>query len=128
MSMEADFITWLRSQSSLQALIGQRLYSDAEKQGVPYPFVSWRNIYGDRSISMDGPNNHKRTDIEILVHADKVIDALAVRNVLENLIHGLSGQIGTSTIQGAFVTDGQTTFNSVMKTNTVELQVEIHHN
>jgi hypothetical protein len=128
MSFEADFTTWLRGQSSLSALIGNRLFPEGELQEKEYPFVTWRNFFGDRSISMDAPNPHTRTDIELVAYGRNLIDAIAIRDVLDTLLHGFSGTVGDSHIQGAFVSNGQTAYNSVLKTYAVELQVEIHHN
>jgi len=84
---ESLFFPWFSAQSSLQAVIGNRLYPGHAPDAVARPYVVWHLVTVESDHTHDGPA-FRTSRIQFSVFADTFTAAAGVRDVLLALLDG----------------------------------------
>ena len=89
--IETALVTYLNGQSTLSALISNRLYALRAPQKVVYPFVIYQRISTERNLTHDLTASGLTTPrIQFDVYGKTYKSALEVMDVLRETLQGLS--------------------------------------
>ena len=86
-AFETNLIPWLMSQSSLTALVNNRVYPAKAPDGCARPYIVWRLITGTSDYSHDGPS-FREYRIQFSIFSETYAAAANIREVLLTLLDG----------------------------------------
>lgn len=104
MSLQFKQDLWhkITNDATASGLIATRLYPSIAPQNVAYPYVVYQTISGSDENCHDGALGIPEQRIQFDILADTPAETEQIKDALYNLLHGLSGTIGsgdTTTIE-----------------------------
>ncbi len=105
MSIRADLLTYLATKTSVTTLVSARIYSQQAPEGASLPRVVFTELGGERTGSLSGANEQIKTSFALECQATSGAGSVAVADALANVLDYFQGTMGSSTVQGVFVTN-----------------------
>ena len=102
MQLEQGLITYLKTDSSLMALVGNgdspvtaRIYPLLMPQNYTTPAMTYQRISGPRLQHLDGPAGRAMPRIQFDIYADSYSGAKAIGDALRSALDGYTGLMDT---------------------------------
>jgi hypothetical protein len=95
MTVESDLRTYLIADTTVQGIIGTRMYPRVLPQGVTYPAIRYylASVVENRSLS--GPGGKERARLTVDSYAETYSQAKALAKAVKARINGLAASVGT---------------------------------
>lgn len=101
--IEQDLRSYLLAQSTINALIVDRLYPLRLPQGATLPAVTYQRIFGAQAVSHDGASDLGRARLQLDCWADTYAVMASLADALRAALSGYRGPMGANASTGARV-------------------------
>lgn len=102
MSISADLLTYLKSQSTITAIVGSgtsaRIYPDFIKEGMSRPCIQYRKISGGEITGISGGHGLHKATFEITAIAANRASADALDDALYDVLQGGNRTMGSTVV------------------------------
>jgi hypothetical protein len=105
MSVSEDFVAYLNSQTSITALVGNRICQSPVHVTEQLPYIAFARVGRQQPPDLSGTKDHDRTFLAVECRAATQDKAEDIGDALQTLLHAKSFTWNGRRIQGVFVTD-----------------------
>lgn len=132
--MKSALVDLLKNQSTINSLVGSRIYVVNAPQKATFPHVILTQMSSDENPSLDGASGQLRfLNFDIDCRAKTSLEASNLGTAVRTFIDDYSGAAGTQTIGAVIVNDESDSYEppqdgSDVGVYVVTLDVDIHYN
>ena len=99
MSVHKDLRDYLLADSTITALVGQRVYVEELPQNSPLPAITFLRVNVDHDHDLEGETGLATARFQIDSWADSPLNALALAERVRLRLDGYQGTMGSTTVQ-----------------------------
>lgn len=105
MSLQEDFVAYLKTQASLTDVVQDRIAQDTADQKWTRPCIVFTRIGRSSDLALDGSGGFYESEYSVFCLGDSPREASDLADRLAAALDGYRGQWGSTTINGVFVID-----------------------
>ena len=105
MSVSQDFIAFLNTQTTITALVGDRICQAPAHVNEQLPYIVFMRQGRTQELDLSGTKDNDHTFLDVECRGKTQEEAEIVADALLTLLHGYRGTWVNRRVQGAFCTD-----------------------
>ena len=123
-----DFVTWIKANSALTAVISGRVYPRILPQNATLPALVYSQTSGMPAITMTEVGGYTAAIFQLSCMGENYGEAKSLAKTVRGQLHGFKGTMGATNIQAAFQIGGdEDVYDVESEGNRVDLEFAIHY-
>ncbi|MCL5995496.1 MAG: DUF3168 domain-containing protein [Chloroflexi bacterium] len=128
MTPEEALVALLTGDTTINTMIGARIYPLVVPQTSIRPAIAYQVISNVPSYTHDGPADHARERIQLTLEGNSYAQARALAGEVRRKLGGYRGVVGDLTIGSSFIENDVDSYAETTRLPVVRMDVVMQHN